>query len=352
VKAKRVICALAALGGSLCARADDVMIYGTNYGGAKIVAYRAGQLSFHALDGKLLSVWIDDVELINVDRGGIYTDFNQAERFLAGGRPEQALARYRRTLRLGEDFWSDLFVSRMLIAADRAGAVDTAATQFIRLLDSAGDGPPAAARLLPTTPPESGGRLIRALEQVDAALTGSLDVEPLALLTVFRFELLRAMGDDRAKSAARRTVDLPIPESVRSERVYVILLAALETVFGSGDSAAAFAALDRAIRDCPTAVLPDLLLLKGEQLSRSGSAREDLLRATYPFLRVAIHFPDDPRAARGFFEAAALLERIGRETQAVNLLRAALEKPRPDPALRARIEGAISRLQSRKNAQP
>jgi len=341
------------MGPSGAARADDVLTRSANHAGAKIIGYRGGQLSLRTIDGKPLSLWIDEIDLINVDRAGAFSDFNQAERFLAEGRPEQALTRYRRCLRLGEEFWSDVFASRMLIAADRAGAIDTAVGQFIRVLQGDWGGPAAAARLIPQRiPTKPSGKAARAIEQLDAESARAADPAVAALLLLLRYDLRRSSGDARAMEDAARVAELTIPEAARSERASAIVFSALEQVLAESVTAESLSALDRAIRDCPAATLPSFLLMKGDVLSRTASTREDSIRAAYPYLRAAVHFPDDPRAALGYYGAGLMMERVGRAEQAIGLLRAGLERAKSDQSLRVRIEAAILRLQPAGGGRP
>ena len=104
--------------------ADQIVIGKVNYPGAEIMTLDEGQLRFRTAEGELRSAWISAVNLVIVDRGGMFADFNQAERYLSGGEPEKAIARYRRTLRLSESFWSDLILTRLLVACDRAGRIE------------------------------------------------------------------------------------------------------------------------------------------------------------------------------------------------------------------------------------
>ncbi|MCH6555417.1 MAG: hypothetical protein IH797_02250, partial [Chloroflexi bacterium] len=60
----------------------------------------------------------------SADRGGIFDDFNEAERLVADNQPARAIVRYRRTLRLGQDFWSDLIAARLVLACDAANQID------------------------------------------------------------------------------------------------------------------------------------------------------------------------------------------------------------------------------------
>ena len=78
---------------------DQVVAGGVNYPGAAIVTLEGGRLQFRTAAGKLQAVWVSDVDLLIVDRGGLFADVNQAERHLAGGEPAKAIERYRRALK-------------------------------------------------------------------------------------------------------------------------------------------------------------------------------------------------------------------------------------------------------------
>ena len=45
-------------------------------------------------------------------------------------------------------------------------------------------------------------------------------------------------------------------------------------------------------------MVPDLLLLKARALLEGGTRKEEWVRAGWAFMRVVIHFKDDPAAAR------------------------------------------------------
>ena len=105
------------------------------------------------------------------------------------------------------------------------------------------------------------------------------------------------------------------------------------------------ASLERAIRDCPPELLPDFLLLKGHVLSQSAATRQDLIRATWPFLRIVAHMPDDPRAAEGLLETAVLLGRIGNRDKAAALLAECLAHAGARAETRRRAEEVIKELE-------
>lgn len=329
------------------AQADQIVTQGINHSGAAIVGVDEGRLRFRTADGKLQSAWINDIGLIVVDRGGIFDDFNQAERFLAEDEPVRAILRYRRAWRLSTDFWTDLIAARLVLACDRAKQLDTATLNFIRVLRGTWAGPSAAARLIPREISVTGGRRAkRAIQQLDAALAKDPGESQRPLLEIVRYEIFRRTGDRRAASAAKRVAALSMPVIARSEQVYGIQLHALRESLKDNIDPAGIGNLDRAIRDCPETVLPGLLLLKGEALLRTASTREDIIRAAWPYLRVAIHFPDDPRAADGLYGAATALDRLGGTAKAIELLEECLGHKRVTTRTRRLAEEARTRLQS------
>lgn len=96
--------------------ADRLVVNGTEYAGAQIVAMQRGRLRFRHAGGRLDEAWSDEVERIHVEHGGAFMDFNQAERLVAQGKLAAAIPRYTRALRLVEDFWPDLISIRLVKA--------------------------------------------------------------------------------------------------------------------------------------------------------------------------------------------------------------------------------------------
>lgn len=328
--------------------ADQVVTREQSFVGAKIVGLQEGQLRFHTAVGIPHSVWLDEVGLIIVDQGGIFADFNQAERFRAGGESQRAIVRYRRTERLAEDFWQDLIRVRMYQTHDAAGQLDHAMAKFIQILEGQATGPPAAARLFPTgVPDRPNARVGRAIKKLDTALNHKPNAEQRVLLEIVRYDILRRCEDKRATSAALRVAEVPIPRQSRSDRVYEIVLDALGRALEKDLRSGALAGLNRAIRQCPRSLLPDFLLLKGRALLRGASTREDYIRASWPFLRTAIHFPQSDRAPDGLFGAALAVERLGRYDRAIQLLEECLAHAWVGEETQLSASGAIERLRTR-----
>ena len=319
---------LLVLSATSSAQADQLTVRGSQLPNAKIVGFKGGRLQFHAADGSLQDVWIDTVEFIQVDRGGLFIDFNDAERLLVKDDAEGALQRYRRAQRLSEDFWSELMDCRMLLAVDRPESTDQAATTFLKVVRGKFSGVPAAARLLPIhAANRKDAKVLSALEALDSALTKAPTDDQRMLIEGLRYDLLRRIGDARAASAARSLGSRLIPSSTRCDRADRVMLEALEEALTDGATAEESSNLASFIREGPDDVLVGALILKGELLNRTASTREEIVRACWPFLRVAIHFPKDPRAADGLYGAAVALDRLGERAKARELLRECLAHP-------------------------
>ncbi len=339
-----------ALGMLFCSsiQADQLIVHNINYTGAKIIGLEQGRLRFQTADGRTMDVWIDEIELIMVDRGSAFADFNQAERFLASAEPTKSIVRYQRSMRLSEDFWVRLVSARMLMAMDRAGQLDKAVTMFIRIARAGETGKILAARLFPTTiSTKHRGRLIRAVKQLEGELRRKQKLDPSqrVLFSLLLFDLLQRSDDDRATGAALDAITLPIPKPIRLDSIYSIMIRAVETVIRENKFTEALAGLDQAIQYCPKPQLPELLWHKGRVLEKSAHTRDLLIRASWPYLRIAIHFPDHPLAPKGLHHAAELLYRMGNQDKAVALLRECLQHKELDKKTRQLVENAIREWQ-------
>jgi hypothetical protein len=328
-------------------RGDQVVTATDNYLGARVISFEGGRLRFRGSDGTLRHVWPNELSLLILDRGTPFEDFNQAERFLAGAEPERAVVRYRRALGVSDGFWTDLILARATQACDAAGQLDKATTHLIRLLQTRFAGPPAAARLFPTNiPSQRDGKVVRAVEHIDAALRKVPDEDQKVLLELLRYEILRRSGDRRAQRSAQRAAVLTIPPKAQSPHTFSVLLDAMKSTFEFNAATESLTALDGAIRDCPPSLLPGFLLLKGQTLLGMASTREDLIRAAWAFMRVPIHFRDNALAPEGLRRAALTLERIGRVDKAVDLLKECLGHKLVTTDTRRSAEKTLLRLQA------
>ncbi len=330
------------------APADQVIVRGTNWPGAKVVTLEQGRLQFRTAEGFLQEPWLDDVDFLNVDRGQTFADFNEAERYLSKGDAANAAIRYRRALRGSEDFWKDLIEVRLLQACASTGQWDQVAQGLTRVARGRRSGPALAARLIPTGLPEQrDSKTVEALDALDTAIPKETSVEPRVVLEFFRYELLRRTGDRRAADHVRSVAVRTVPSAIRCDRLFAIQLPALRGLFSDGSDLQKLQALDAFIQAAPAAMLPPALILKGEALLATAQSREELIRASWPFLRVVIHMPGDPAAPEALWGAARVLERMGLTDRAVEMLRECIAHPAIGVEIRKEAEVSLTRFRTK-----
>lgn len=321
---------------------DQVVTADGNYTQVTVSGYADGGLHLRQADGSTKAVPLVEVRRMLIDTVGPLADFNEAERYLEQDQPQQAVSRYERALRQGTDHWPAIIRVRLLQACDRAGKFERAVTYFLQV---AADEPRVAARLLPTSIPGSRTPITkRVLQRLSAQAEESTDPERRLLLEIFRYEIWDKTGDRRADEQARWMARTAVPPSIGSPAVYALKTAACRKLLDAREHTEALAAVNEAVKECPLDVIPDLLLLKGEILLARASDRRDLLRAGSAFMRVAIHFADDERGARGLFWAAKMHQRIERTDKAVQLLNECLAHARVSPSLKDRAEAELARI--------
>lgn len=332
------------------ARGDQVTAQGETLARGRINGFAAGRVSFRGEDGATTEVPIEAVERIFIDSKRGFDDFNQAEEAFSRGEFARAFVPYERALRAApEGFWPDLVTCRLLVAFDRGQRLDRAVQQFIRAARGEDSGPAAAARLLPRSiPAKRDEATVNAVQQLDEALRAATDPALSALLRVLRYRILAAVGDPRADAERQAVAALAIPEPARSRDVYGVQREAIAALLASRTQPEDLALLDGPIGDCPSAALPDFLLLKGRTLLARAKTREEIIRATWPLMRVAIHMPDDPRAAEALFESAGAMERLGRPDKALRLLEECAAHKAASEDFRKNARAAIERLKAGK----
>lgn len=329
------------------AAADHLVIQKRAFPAAKVLSLADGRLQFRTSEGTTQSVRLDELDLLIVDREGAFADFNQAERFLADGEPRQAVARYRRAQRLRDDFWAELISARMAMAADRAGMLTDAVQGFIRALRAAPIGPSGATFLLPGNLPDSwDAESARAVEQLDSALTLNPPEPERIPLEFLRYDILRRAGSSRARTVVGPIARAAIPAACTSPRMFRIQLSALEESASEGVDAELLAAIDRAIRDAPPPLVAGFLLAKGKALLAQAATRQDVIRATWPLLRVLIHMHDDAAAPEAMVHTAMALDRLQRVDKARELYAEALAHPKISDEVRRLAEERLRRVES------
>ncbi len=304
-----------------------------------------GQVEFRSAAGQPHSVAIDSIKQFVLADTRRFADFNEAERLIAGGNPAAAILRYNRARRGLEGFWKDVASSRLIAACDRAGRFEEAVRHFISTVRSQAIGLAVASRLMPIgIPTKRNSQAIRAIEQLDAAIKIRPGPEPTALMVLLRFDIIRQTGDRRLEQAAKRVAALSLPPDLRNERFYKLIYLALTQPVIANNTDRLIGYVDRAILECPASVLPDFLLLKGKTLMGIAKSPDDIIRASWPFMRVAIHMPNDARAAEGLFETARVMEKLNRPTKALELYRECADHPQVAAKLKLQAQAEIARL--------
>lgn len=333
------------IGWSMPAQADQLAVNGHHYAGARVVGFTGGRIEFRTAGGESRQADIAHIEILLVERGDAFADLNQAERYASTGEWGNALLRYKRAARLSEGFWSDVIAARMLTAADRAKRIDESAAAYLRLLRADSAGPVTALSLFPRSLPTlRDAATTRALQQLDNAVAANPGLEQRLAIDLLGYEILRAIGDPLAAQVGQRLTEAEVPTALRLDRVYAAIRSAMEQRLSGAVTPEALLALNRAMTYCPSEALPDFLLLKGKTLLREAKSREELIRASWAFLRVTTHMPEDPRAAEALLGAAKCLERLGRKDQATVLLRECLARPSISDATTRLAKGELERL--------
>jgi hypothetical protein len=281
-------------------RADQLTVNGHHQSGARVVGLNNGRVEFRTAGGEMRQADLAHLDVVLVERGDAFADFNQAERYASEGEWGNALLRYKRASRLCEGFWSDIIAARMLRAADRAKRVDEAVSAYLRVIRIEPGGALAALSLFPAQlPTVRDAAASRALQQLDDAAAAQPGPEQRLAIDLLGFEILRSLRDPMAMPVAVRLTEGEVPRPLRVDRVYASISAGLEMRLADAVTRESLAALDRAMLDCPGGALPDFLLMKGRAQLRMAKSREEFIRASWPFLRVVAHMPDDARAAEG-----------------------------------------------------
>ncbi len=331
-------------------RADQVVLENANYIGAEIVDFKEGSVRFREATGGYRKIPVTEIKSIIVDRARGFDDFNHAERFLLQGDSVKAVVRYKRSMRMAKGFWKPLIAVRLIIACDRAGRTDAAAAALIEIVkDPASQ--PAAGLLIPRNIPKlANSRFAEAVRLLSVAMRDSPAPTQNMPLAMYRYELFRRTGDRRETESAIEISSREIPTYLRTDRIYSIVLAALMKRRSAGTESELIPDISRAIRDCPMNKLPDFLLLKGRVLLATAETRDELIRASWPFLRVAIHSSKDSRAAIGLQGAAEVLEQMEEYAKAKALLNECLNHEKVNSETATTARASLDRLKNRNTA--
>ena len=304
---------------------------------------------FQVGDGTEQSAWIDEATRIIVDTASGFEDFNDAETALADADYDRAIGRYERALRRSRNYWQDVISWRLAAAYLADGRLDRAAGYFISVARSVQAGPRAAARLLPSIVSSPDRRsAARAVEKLDSALRGASDAPDTTVLRLLRFVIAEPAGRGGGVREAHAVLRAPLDESLRIRAAYQIRVRAAEALLAAGAiEEADFAGIDEGILHAPADVVAGFLWTKGRARMIAAKRPDDVIRATWLFMRIAIHMPADPLVPRALLEAGRGLERAGREAKAVGLWRECLGLAQIDDETRKIVEAEVARVEAK-----
>ena len=326
-------------------RADRIDIGRASMQRVTIVDLDEARLAYRTPGGELRFAPLPDVDRLFVDSISTLADFNEAERHRAQGRLRQAVTLYERAVRVASSFWERLVRARLIQTCDQADRIDLLVTHFVSLLDDEALGAPLAAAFLPRQAPVSNTRgaerAIRLInERADAMASQSAKV----VLDMLRFCIADRTDHHQAAQFATDLITQPVPLAVSTRSVYHVRAAALRRWAMAGSGEAALREINADLLSAPYAVLPELLLLKGQLLRDSAKDDESLIRAGWAAMRIPIHYPQDALAPEAFLLAADICERIGRRPTALQLLDECLAHPKITDSVRDRALAEAARL--------
>ena len=324
--------------------ADQVITPSADHARIRISGYSDGDLHVRFADGSITSISLLEVTRVVVSNTDRLADFNEAERYLAGGKPVQAVLRYQRALRRASGFWPEVIRVRLVQACDRAGQLDRA-THY--LLEVIAEAPAVAARLFPRSIPDRATATTRSLDQrLVTEGNSAADAEQRLVIRLLRFWILHRTNAPRATAQAREVAGLAIPPDIASQTLYNVKTAALERLLADGQSQLVLDHANATLEVCPLAAMPDLLMLKGQALLSRAADRETQLRAASAFMRLPIHFPDHERVPQALLLAAEIHAKLGLADDALRLLDECLDHQTVAPEIRARAEAERARLKA------
>ena len=167
---------------------------------------------------------------------------------------------------------------------------------------------------------------------IEAALSAGPREAERTLLILLRFAVLARIGDERSRQAAMDAAAAEVQDAARTEAAYRIQLAALRQVLEGGADDRLVTQVDQALRTAPDVLLPELLMMKGEVLGRLARSPRDYMRAAWPYLRVAVHFPNHELVPRALLCAAEALERAELPDKALALVEESVGHARANAA--------------------
>jgi tetratricopeptide (TPR) repeat protein len=324
------------------AQADQVITQAQNLTDVTVVDLLDGNLHVRRADGKTLQTPILQVERLVIDSASGMSDLNDAERYAADQEYDRAITRYERALRMASGFWTQLIRIRLFQICDRAGKHDKSISYY---LDLAADSAVVGAKLFPQSMTDWPTNDLRRVAQRLETGQRKSELDPM-LLDLFTYAVLARSNPAKAEKLVADIVAGSVPSEIATEPVYQAYCAACRACLEQGKAAETLQAVDRAIESCPETSMPQFLILKGEALLAQAKEPKGRLRAALAFMRVPVHFPDDPQAPMGLFQTALVYESIGNPKKAGILMAECKQHRLVSSELRQRADEALKRFSS------
>ena len=252
---------------------------------------------------------------------------NTAEDAFAAGKWADAADAYQKSMRVSTKPWVKLYVTpRLLMSAEKSNRFDLAVGAWLVLVDQ---NPTAAASKKPALPADPKSAYVAtAASQVESAGNSTKDSTKATTLLAYALELYRASGNDKkvnelAAALGRATIGTgrTAPEAVGALAASKLSLASLDVEKKDFKAATSkLAEIREAIND--PAQQADWLWINAEaQAGIAGDTKDSAILQTLAleYMRVVAHFPANKRAAEALLRTAALYEKIGDATSALNL---------------------------------
>lgn len=316
------------------------------YVSVRIEDVQTGKVVFRDVQGRTTDRALAEVATLSITG---WEAFNRAEASLAAKQYRQAAREFDAVLRdveqAGPDVGRprhrrDLLLARLLLACDGEGRFDRAVDCYISLCRTWGAG---AAGLEPrNVPAKESAFHAAAMERLATAIAEAGQTPPGEQLRLYQARLTnkpatqpatRPAAVRAAPKPARRPADRPEKADPR--------LAQVARWVETGEMERAAKVVDHALRTEPPEKLAAWYYWQGRCFEASAKDDDTRLRAALAYMRVPVHYANDPQCAESLYRAAMIHIQTGHADRAAGLLREALRHS-PNDDLKRKCEAALS----------
>lgn len=327
---------LALLAASTVIADEIVTTTRAKYASVRIEDIRDGALYFRDAQGRLLNRPLAEVQRITFVG---WEAFNRGESALADRQYRKATREFEAALKSTEQndpaearprHRRELLLVRLIASLDGEGEFDQAVRRYIELCGLWGA---TASGFEPRNIPGKQSALYSAaVETLKTTIDKAADGPSASLLQTY---LKRIQSDTPTSAPDSQPVAVVKPKETE------ILLRRVEEAVESGRIDAARKVIDHAMKNEPAAKLAPWRYWNGRCLEAGAQNNDDRLRAAEEYMRVVIHFPNDPHVAESLYRTAMIHKKLGYLNRVAPLLREALSH-NPGDELKRRCEQALA----------